>query len=78
MYYFKRLFRKGVFVATLYLQTAEPLDPESKVEVFGSFTTKKPWEIKIECKYDPFFKCFKADKVLLSRDHQFKFIVDEG
>lgn len=38
----KKLKKKGVFLATLYLETNEFINKNSKVEVFGNFTNK-PW-----------------------------------
>lgn len=60
--YRKSLMRKKIFIERLYLETKEKIDPKAKVEVFGNFT-KKPWNQRITCHYDPFFKCFKSDLV---------------
>eukprot|EP00347_Sterkiella_histriomuscorum_P016864 403351556 len=58
-------------------ETNEVIDRSKRVEVFGSFT-KKPWNDKIQCKFDKLFKCFKADKVRIMIGHQFKFIINSG
>ena len=77
--YYKRLFRKSIFVATLYLESNDPKanDPQGKVQLSGTFTNK-PWDEIIHCEYDPFFKCFKAEKVKIRTGSHFKFIVDNG
>eukprot|EP00347_Sterkiella_histriomuscorum_P004556 403360013 len=75
--YYRQLFKQGIFIATLYLETNEQVDRSKRVEVFGSFT-KKPWNDKIQCKFDKLFKCFKADKVRIMIGHQFKFIINSG
>lgn len=42
--YRKLFLEKGVFLATLYLETTSQLvKPSSKVQVFGNFTSPKPW-----------------------------------
>jgi hypothetical protein len=43
-WYYKQLFMKRlrVYVASIYLETSEPIKPTAKVMIIGSFT-KKPW-----------------------------------
>lgn len=71
------LFKKGIFIATLYLETPELIDRSKMAHIFGSFT-KNPWNHKVKCVYDRFFKCFKADRVRIMVGHQFKFIANDG
>jgi hypothetical protein len=54
---------KKMFIATLYFETSDTsIRPNSKIQIVGAFT-KKPWVDMLQCKYDPYFKCFKADKI---------------
>lgn len=75
--YYRRLYKKGIFIATLYLETAERFDRQKPVQIFGNFT-RKTWADKMPCLYDKYFKCYKADKIRIMIGHQFKFIVDCG
>ena len=75
--YFKRLFYQHVFVATIYLEISENINPSREVKIFGTYS-KKPWQEQIVCVYDPFFKCLKAEGVHIKLGDQFKFILDNG
>jgi hypothetical protein len=74
--YYKRLFYQHIFVATIYLEISENISPLREVKIFGTFS-KKHWQEKKDCVYDPFFKCFKAE-VKIKIGDQFKFILDDG
>jgi hypothetical protein len=60
--YYRLMFKKRIFMATLYLETKDPLRKSQKVQLIGSFTSP-PWTKRITCTWDNIFKCFKADKV---------------
>lgn len=67
--YYRVLFQKGIFMATLYLETADrDIEKAKQVQVFGNFT-RHQWVDRINCEYDEFFKCFKADKVRIMIGH---------
>ena len=59
-----RILKKHSYLlATLYFESdKDRIDPHAKVEVFGEFT-KNSWSDKILCQFDPFFGCFKSEKV---------------
>jgi hypothetical protein len=60
--YYRLMFKKRIFLATLYLETKDPLKQSQRVQLIGSFTSP-PWSKRIACTWDNIFKCFKADKV---------------
>lgn len=74
---YRRLFKRKILISTLYLESNELfVQSNAKVQVFGNFT-RLQWGEKLDCKYDPKFKCFKCDKVRIMIGHIFKFIVND-
>ena len=66
---------KKTYFANIYFEPAA--FPSDKVHMFGEFS-KTPWEEMVECKYDPYFKCFKSPVVKIKDGHKFKFMINQG
>jgi hypothetical protein len=75
---YRRLFKRKILLSTLYLETPDIIiDRKARVYLFGNFT-RLQWKDKLECKYDPYFKCFKCDKVRIMIGHVFKFVINDS
>ena len=66
--------KRGVYYATLYLETEQEFTPSCQVYVFGEFSTPSSWQEWIPCRYDHNLKVFKVD-IKLKIGHNFKFMV---
>lgn len=73
-----RNLKNGLLTATIYYEddSLQLASSNLKIQVFGDFTPV-PWSHRIDCTYDPFFDCFKAD-VEIKIGGQFKFIINDG
>jgi hypothetical protein len=70
--------KNGLLSATIYFEddSMQFTSSDLKIQVFGDFTPV-PWSHRIDCTYDSFFRCFKAD-IQIKIGGQFKFIINDG
>ena len=73
----KKLRRAGYFPATIYLESNDLIKPNQRVEIFGEFSEKSPWSVKLLMRFDSYFNCFKVD-LKIRIGHKFKFVLENG